>query len=876
MSSLQSTVIHGNLDVLPSPTGLDQGSGDVNISHNVIVSGTQASSSAITGAVVIVGGMGISGSEWIDTDLNVNGVTNLDKTYIDTTDGLFSVSGTNGVTVNVTNAVSITSATTSNMTITNGNLTLTSSNGQASLNGNTLVDVECSSGGITLNSAGTSNFTTTGAYTLTLESTGGRASLKSGSALTNAVLISSYNAAGGISITSGSQGINQVATNGPINLTGNGAASSFSFTADANAQDLSISLASSPANSSKISITSGGNTSGALTLATPAGGMTLNAASSYSMTAGTSFNMSGTGAASGISLAATGSNQDLTFALTGATTSNLNINSAGGVSMNTSGGSIRLTSARAYYSTSANYTSIHSRHGMSLVANELTYDDMYGMYIGYDTFIDADSNIFIPPAFLTINSDSVLTESITMTSKGGIVTTAVSRFGVDVSAGGIRMNGNAEASNFSLTSTAAGQDLKFELGGATASRLYLLSSGTGVDSIKINSTGGGINATAIGEIAIDTVDAISGIRIGTYNTGIPIVIGNAVSETTFGQNVTITGNLTVQGLTTTINSTTVTTEDNIIIVNSSPFLSADGGLLVKRFQRVDAATDDVVMDAPQETSGIHGGNSQAGGSSTTIILNAGANSTNNFYNGWWIKITSGGGSGQIRRIKSYVGATRVATIYATTEADGLNWATIPDNMQYNLYADAYIADVYDELHDEWIFATTATVPGVEGSVVPQKYINLHAGALDIDRSISVDSIVEHTNNAGVTVEGVLFKDGAISNVVSINGNAVDISEAVVLPDNTSSQITITATNTRGTFMCLVASQSAGSSCGLFMASKAVITDIGAVNRMTVSKGSHNERVDVAWPASDKLKLTFSVAPGTGLSTTFMVKTIMVI
>lgn len=62
---------------------------------------------------------------------------------------------------------------------------------------------------------------------------------------------------------------------------------------------------------------------------------------------------------------------------------------------------------------------------------------------------------------------------------------------------------------------------------------------------------------------------------------------------------------------------------------------------------------------------------QAGGSDT-ITLDTGAVATDDIYNGSTIKITGGIGSGQIRVISDYVGATKVATV---SEA----WDTQPDN-----------------------------------------------------------------------------------------------------------------------------------------------------------------------------------------------------
>jgi hypothetical protein len=62
---------------------------------------------------------------------------------------------------------------------------------------------------------------------------------------------------------------------------------------------------------------------------------------------------------------------------------------------------------------------------------------------------------------------------------------------------------------------------------------------------------------------------------------------------------------------------------------------------------------------------------QAGSTSTTIALAAGSSATDDVYNGRYITITGGTGSGQLRVISDYVGATKVATVSAA-------WTTTPD------------------------------------------------------------------------------------------------------------------------------------------------------------------------------------------------------
>ena len=66
------------------------------------------------------------------------------------------------------------------------------------------------------------------------------------------------------------------------------------------------------------------------------------------------------------------------------------------------------------------------------------------------------------------------------------------------------------------------------------------------------------------------------------------------------------------------------------------------------------------------------GTAQSGSTTSTIKLASGESSVDDFYNGMLVRITSGTGSGQVRRITDYVGSTRVATVDS-------NWTTTPDN-----------------------------------------------------------------------------------------------------------------------------------------------------------------------------------------------------
>lgn len=101
----------------------------------------------------------------------------------------------------------------------------------------------------------------------------------------------------------------------------------------------------------------------------------------------------------------------------------------------------------------------------------------------------------------------------------------------------------------------------------TLSALTVTGALTATGAVDLNTTTLDIDASD--DIDIDTTDTTGGIAIGTANSGVPITIGHATSETTFGDNVTVTGNLTVQGTTTTVDSTTVSIADPVFEIGAS-------------------------------------------------------------------------------------------------------------------------------------------------------------------------------------------------------------------------------------------------------------------------------------------------------------------
>lgn len=97
-----------------------------------------------------------------------------------------------------------------------------------------------------------------------------------------------------------------------------------------------------------------------------------------------------------------------------------------------------------------------------------------------------------------------------------------------------------------------------------------------------NSNNLSINAgNTIRTSAVRVVDTRNSVSTAT---GALVVDGGAgvAKDLNVGGNVLVAGNLTVSGTTTTVDTQTVLVKDNLLVLNSGPYPTADGGLLIKR------------------------------------------------------------------------------------------------------------------------------------------------------------------------------------------------------------------------------------------------------------------------------------------------------
>jgi hypothetical protein len=323
----------------------------------------------------------------------------------------------------------------------------------------------------------------------------------------------------------------------------------------------------------------------------------------------------------------------------------------------------------------------------------------------------------------------------------------------------------------------------------------------GAPSINISSFVSALDIIggSLGGISLNTVDTVNGIKICTANSGIPITIGNTISETIIGDNLVVVGNFTVNGTTTQINSTLISTQDNAVIVNSLPSGLSDGGLLVRRYQTPNnTGAGKVVLDTPYDSSTFQAGSSIV----DILVLNSGSSLVNDFYKGWWIKINSGGAVNRTRRIKSYNGSSNTATIYSDSDndasfSDGLDLGIAPANGDgYGLYPGTYGGMFYDDTNNEWAIGK---VPfDVGAGVFPlHGYNDLHCKSLIVEGGIEFggDSIFDGTLTLDSSSSRVLLarKNGDTGDVFYVD----TISSSVNVSNPSSIVLSETPINLKG-------------------------------------------------------------------------------
>ncbi len=327
-------------------------------------------------------------------------------------------------------------------------------------------------------------------------------------------------------------------------------------------------------------------------------------------------------------------------------------------------------------------------------------------------------------------------------SNTGLFRTTSGSLTLEATSGSLILNGSSGVSSTSSSgiSLNAGASSNF-----TTSSGLLTISGAGLSLLgnsgntTVSTSQSLILSSGSGGTTLNTTDLVNGIKIGN-STNAPILLGNGSNEITLNGDAIILGDLTVSGITTSIETQTLTVKDNMIIVNSAPSGISDGGYSIRRYQTPnDTNLGSVVSGSFKETGSFQTGSSAP----DTLVLDVSSNSTDDYYRGWWIKITSGSGINQVRRIKTYNGTTKTAIIYITADntstfTDGLDLTTAPSSGDtFNLYDNPFYSVYFKESSNEFRFSAIPYDTSQGTIQVPTTYASIHAQDLILEGGISI-------------------------------------------------------------------------------------------------------------------------------------------
>ena len=218
------------------------------------------------------------------------------------------------------------------------------------------------------------------------------------------------------------------------------------------------------------------------------------------------------------------------------------------------------------------------------------------------------------------NSDTVdlLNDTLSITSGSGLgVDVTVSNNSITISgvnaSTSVKGVASFDGDDFSVSSG----NVSIKSGGVRADNLNSDVAGTGIslngvdNSIEVDY--GSTSGTAVeGDTALTVQGTANEIEIsggsitlgagGTVTIGLPdevtIQTGSIVGDLQVGADLTVVGNLFVQGTTTTVDSTTIQLGDNIIELNGSG--AANGGLLVKDVTNPNTASGSLLWDSTND------------------------------------------------------------------------------------------------------------------------------------------------------------------------------------------------------------------------------------------------------------------------------------
>ena len=303
--------------------------------------------------------------------------------------------------------------------------------------------------------------------------------------------------------------------------------------------------------------------------------------------------------------------------------------------------------------------------------------------------------------------------------------TLSSTTGAFVLYGGLSVNSTYESSNISSGS-------------------FVLKGGMGVQK-NIN-VGGNTNIAGVTHVTNSTQST------GVGNGALVVNGGVGIAKDLFvGGSATISGNLFVNGTTTSVNTTTVNITDNTLMLNAGPGGSRDSGVLIERFQTDnDVGDGDVIHTTEPIVQTI-----AVDSATSTNITFAVANVTPDYYKHMWIKISSGAGNNQVRKVTAYNNGT-----YTITLSSALT--TIPSNGDFvQFYNRNYIAQYYKESTDEFILGYVSDALDIKEQLASSGYLNTRVQGLWATNSTITNLVATNFTAGAIAMTNAVIENATI-------------------------------------------------------------------------------------------------------------------
>lgn len=841
----------GLVQILPSVFNPLYGLIVTDANNNPVASIDSTGFSSATGSLTLP-----AGSATIGTTLSVAGNSTLNSTSISTANGPFAVSGAGNSSISSSNGtVSLATTSANPVNITSGsvcnitsatNLVMSASTGTASLTSQT---------GITLRN------TLTGDILLT--TTNGKVNATGSDGTPSAILLQTSGSSSGITLTSGTGGLNFNST-ASFNMTAT-KASNITLATTATNQDFNLKMTGG--STSRVVISNDGTTADALTWTASQGGLTSNTVTGMTLrNSSGGYDLQSTGGGfSMVSIAQANTHNGL-ISLKGMFNNSLTLNSEG-----TSPSAYNVTTPNGGWTvTSKTNATLNVTNGPFSFNSSNTSQNsnltVAGTVSGQDFTLQIQDPTATKAIRLVSVSDGTGADALYQVAGNGGMTTRVTKNWItNVVNGAFTLTGTNALSTIQQTSNGNGQDLVIGLVNGTSSagtsKLSLKSSGTSSNAIFLNttSTGGGINVTAAGQVSIDAADLTNGINIGCNSNNIPINIGvlSSSAPTTINTDLIINGKFKALGSYTEIASTQQIARDRFAVYNGYPALSGDTGLLFQRYQSFTSTADDVVSDAPNATGTVNGTCS-----TSTIVLAANSSAVDNFYQGYFVVLTNGTGKNQIAKIKSYIGATQVATLAGPADTPpGQFWTTVPDTTTtYALYGHGYMGISYIESTDTFALTYSAIDLGATNtSLRVTGYVPLLVKSLSATNGVMTDTVTGYSGN-NVNVAGINHNNGALTNVSSINGAPPPVYYPVTITvtNGVPTTAVLTGSGLTGSNILVICGTYTNAACGTFVLCRGVSTITASPVTLASSAGGptqSRENLLVSWPANGQITVS---------------------